>query len=123
MELEPKSTEGKYYEISDEFLDSMDELGIRTSILIAKQIEGSTMLVPSEVLTAHNVGGIIEDPIEGPTPFSIEVLRVDEEVVMLTNISLISMDEYLDLINLNLYIKSNKDEEEHCENYSPKGNS
>ena len=121
MESGPKSTEDKYYEISDEFLNSMDELGMRTSILIAKKIEESSMLVPSEILAVHHVGGIIEDPFEGPTPFSIEVLRVDEQVVMLTNISLISMDEYLDLINLNLYIKSNKDE--HRESYSLKGNS
>ena len=123
MESEQKSTEDRYYEISDEFLDSMDELGIRASILIAKQIESSTMLVPSEMLISHHVGGIIDDPVEGPTPFAIEILRVDEEVVMLTDIILISMDEYLDLINLNLYIKSNKNEEEHRENYSPKGDS
>ena len=108
MELEQKSTEDKYYEISDEFLDSMDELGIRTSILIAKEIEHGSMLVPSEPLTTHYVGGIV---------------RVDDEVVLLANVSLISMDEYLDLINLNLYIKSNKNEEEHRENYSPKGDS
>ena len=123
MELEQKSTEDRYYEISDEFLDSMDELGIRTSILIAKEIEHGSMLVPSEPLTTHYVGGIVEDPVDGPTPFSIEILRVDEEVVLLANVSLISMDEYLDLINLNLYIKSNKNEEEHRENYSPKGDS
>lgn len=123
MELEQKSTEDKYYEISDEFLDSMDELGVRTSILIAKEIEHGSMLVPSEPLTTHHVGGIVDDPVEGPTPFAIEILRVDEEVVLLANVSLISMDEYLDLINLNLYIKSNKNEEEYRENYSPKDNS
>jgi|TARA_R110000744_G_scaffold378442_1_gene494601 hypothetical protein len=109
MELEQKFTEDRYYDISDEFMDSMEALGIRTSVLIAKQIEDCVILVPSEDLATHSVGGIIDDPIDGPTPFAIEILRIDDEAIMLTDITLISMDEYLDLINLNLYFKSNKE--------------
>ena len=105
MGLEQKSTEDKYYEISDEFLESMDDLGIRTRILIAKQIEEYSIVVPEEELMSHHVGGIINDPDHGATPFAIEIMRIDKDLVMLTDIKLISMDEYLDLINLNLYFE------------------
>jgi hypothetical protein len=123
MGLEQRSTEDKYYEISDEFLESMDDFGVRTRILIAKHIEEYTIVVPSEELVSHHVGGVIDDPDHGATPFAIEIMRVDKDLVMLTDIKLISMDEYLDLINLNLYFKSTKDDEEHSESNSPKGNS
>jgi hypothetical protein len=123
MGLEQRSTEDKYYEISDEFLEGMDDLGVRTRILIAKQIEEYSIVVPEEELVSHHVGGVIDDPDHGATPFAIEIMRIDKDLVMLTDIKLISMDEYLDLINLNLYIKSNKDEEEYCESYCPKSNS
>jgi len=121
MELEQRSTEGEHYEISDEFLNSLDELDIRTSILIAKQIEASSILVPTDTMSTYLIGGIIDDPYDGPTPFAVEVLRVDDDLVMFTDVKLISMDEYLDLINLNLYIKLNQDEEELSKNISPKG--
>lgn len=122
MDLEQKYTEGENYEISDEFLQSLDEFDIRTSILIAKQIESSTILVPSKIMSTYLIGGIIDDPYDGPTPFAVEILRVDDGLVMFTDVKLISMDEYLDLINLNLYIKLNQDEEELSKNISPKGN-
>jgi hypothetical protein len=123
MGLEQRSTEDKYYEISDEFLESMDDFGVRTRILIAKHIEEYTIVVPSEELVSHHVGGVIDDPDHGATPFAIEIMRIDKDLVMLTDIKLISMDEYLDLINLNLYFKPNQDDDKHTKSKATKRHS
>ena len=41
-------------------------------------------------------------------PFALEIVRTVGDNPILSDIELISMDEYLDLMNLNLYIKSNE---------------
>ena len=53
------------------------------------------------------MGGIITFLGEN-IPFAIEIIQLDEaEFLILSDIKLIGMDEFLDLINLNLYIKEN----------------
>ena len=71
-------------------------------------------------LVSHVLGGVVTRGNENIT-FAIELVKMEDDFILLTDIKLISMDEYLDLINLNLYIKT--DEHQHTENNSTKEHS
>ena len=62
---------------------------------------------PKDLITSHILGGVIVYEDE-PVPFALEVVQLEEaDFLILSDIKLIEMDEFLDLINLNLYIKPN----------------
>ena len=58
-------------------------------------------------LVSTILGGIIVDDDNNPITFALEIIKDDSEYIILSDVQLISMDEYLDLLNLKLNIKSN----------------
>ncbi len=107
MELKQKYTEAQTYDVDDHFLDSLQEFELPVSLRIARFIEESEIKVENNSLVSHILGGLIMYAGK-PVTFALEVVKVELEYMRLTDITPISMDEYLDLMNLNLYIKSNE---------------
>tara|TARA_R100001443_G_C3322417_1_gene170355 strand:+ start:87 stop:461 length:375 start_codon:yes stop_codon:yes gene_type:complete len=107
MELRQKYIEEKRYDVEDEFLDALQEFELPVSLKIARFIEQNNIKVKTNNLVSHVLGGLIIYAGK-PVTFAVEIVKVDSEFMKFTDISRISMDEYLDLRNLNLYIKSNE---------------
>ncbi len=109
MESRQKYIEAKGYDVTDDFMDSFTEINLPLAMEIAKHIEQCFIPQPKDFITSHMMGGVIIYQGD-PVPFAIEVIQLEEsDFLILSDIKLIEMDELLDLINLNLYIK--KDDE------------
>jgi hypothetical protein len=93
MELRQKYIEAKGYDVTDDFMDRFQEINLPLALEIAKHIEKCSIPIPEDLITSQVMG---------------EIIQLDEaEFLILSDIKLIEMDEFLDLINLNLYIKEN----------------
>ena len=119
MELPQKYIEVKEFDVSDAFFYKLQEIGLETAVAISKSISHSQIELPDDGRISHTIGGVASTDNED-VPFSIKFIKIESEVVLLTDINLISMDEYLDLINLNLYIKNY---DEHTTSGAPEGDS
>tara|TARA_R100000935_G_scaffold29558_1_gene49895 strand:- start:6664 stop:7008 length:345 start_codon:yes stop_codon:yes gene_type:complete len=107
MESRQRYTEVKDYDVDDFFLESLQDFELPIAIKIAMFLEENKIEVQTNNLVSHVLGGLIiynEEPIT----FAIEIVKSGSEYMVFTDIKEISMDEYLDLINLNLYVKSNE---------------
>ena len=60
-----------------------------------------------DILDQIDIGDIISYFGE-EVPFIFEIMHATEDVPTLTDMSIIEMDEFLDLINLNLFVKGNE---------------
>tara|TARA_R100000935_G_C2803816_1_gene151715 strand:+ start:252 stop:530 length:279 start_codon:yes stop_codon:yes gene_type:complete len=92
-------------------MENLKEMDFELSVVIAKFIETNLQYIPSNNLVSFVVGGLVVYEKE-PIAFALELVRPIGENPILSDIDLITIDEYLDLMNLNLYIKSN----EYCKN-------
>jgi|8_EtaG_2_1085327.scaffolds.fasta_scaffold22970_2 hypothetical protein len=96
------------YDVAEEFVETLQQLDIRTGIKIAKFIEGNIHKLPISTLTSTILGGVVMDDDNCPVTFALEIMKVKEyhndnqqEIIILSDIKIVSMDEYLDLLNLN----------------------
>jgi hypothetical protein len=97
--------------MEDEFMDVLHKFPPLLSYKIGNFIENNITDFPPNDLTTYIVGGLIIYDDE-PVTFAVELLKSSGMLLTLTDLSLISMDEYLDLINLNAYIKLNEKNQE-----------
>lgn len=107
MVLEPRYIKDSGYDMEDDFMDALHRLPPMMAYKIGKYIEDYVVELPPNDLCTYVVGGVI-DYNETPVPFALEIMKTSGMLITLTNLILISMDDYLDLINLNSYIKSNE---------------
>tara|TARA_R100000900_G_scaffold62356_3_gene49900 strand:- start:10326 stop:10688 length:363 start_codon:yes stop_codon:yes gene_type:complete len=115
MDVKLRYTGGEDYDVSEDFLESISEIDFTTAIKIARNIGNGWVTLPHTNMVSHVLGGVVEHDGEYVT-YALELLRLEDDFILLTDIKLIEMDEYLDLINLNLYIKT--DEYQHTEDNS-----
>jgi len=103
MDAKPRFIKEAGYDIAEEFVETLQQLDIRTGIKIAKFIEKNVGNIPASKLTSTVIGGVVIDDDGDPITFALEVLKIkeQEEIIILSDIQLVSMDEYLDLLNLN----------------------
>tara|TARA_R100001509_G_scaffold160958_1_gene129428 strand:+ start:551 stop:928 length:378 start_codon:yes stop_codon:yes gene_type:complete len=103
MDVKPRFIKEAGYDIAEEFVETLQQLDIRTGIKIAKFIEKNVDNIPTSNLTSTVIGGVVIDDDGDPVTFALEVLKIkeQEDVIVLSDIQLVSMDEYLDLLNLN----------------------
>ena len=120
MDVRLRYTGGKEYDVSEDFIESISEIEFSTALLIARNIGDNWIELPKSNLISHVLGGVVTQGEKNIT-FAIELVKLEDDFILLTDIKLISMDEYLDLINLNLYIKT--DEHQHTKNDSSKEHS
>ena len=107
MDLKQKYIKDRGYDVEDEFMDELKSMDKETAIAIAYFIENNVEDVKPNELATYIFGGLVF--VEGePITFALEIMRVKYRYLTFTDISLISMDEYLDLMLENSYIKSNE---------------
>tara|TARA_R100000935_G_C2841551_1_gene171357 strand:+ start:2380 stop:2658 length:279 start_codon:yes stop_codon:yes gene_type:complete len=88
-------------------MENLQEMEFELSVTIAQFIEDNLTYIPSNDLVSFVVGGLVIYKDE-PIAFALELVRTLGANPILSDIELISIDEYLDFMNLNLYIKSNE---------------
>jgi len=108
MDAEQKYIREAGYDVAEEFMESISDMDIRTGIKIAKFIQENVDDIPSNKLVSTILGGVVVDDDNDPITFALEIINNDSEYIILSDVKLISMDEYLDLLNLKLNIKSNE---------------
>jgi len=119
MELKQKYIKEGGYDIGEDFVETIQTLDIRTGIKVAQFIDKNIDKVPANSLVSTVLGGIVVDDFNETFPFALEVIKHDEESeVILSDLQIISMDEYLDLYNINLNLIQH--EHEHTESKSSK---
>ena len=107
MELRQKFIEDKEYDVEDFFIESLQDFEMPVALKIATFLEQNKIRVKNNDLVSHILGGVVMYR-NVPVTFAIEIVKAGSEYMTFTDISEITMDEYLDLMNLNLYIKSNE---------------
>ena len=107
MELKQRYIRDSGYDLEDDFTDSLLEVNPLLAYIIGKYIEDYVVDMPPNELRSHVMGGVVDFDGE-PITFALEMIKQKGMVPSLSNLIFISMDEYLDLINLNYYIKSNE---------------
>lgn len=110
MDVKQKYIEGVGYDVEEDFIEMMMEVDIRTGIKIGKFISSHVPTVPPNSLVSTVLGGLVIDDNNNPITFALEVIKTADPHITLSDIQLIEMDEYLDLLNLNsnLNIQSNE---------------
>tara|TARA_B100000780_G_scaffold279102_1_gene255589 strand:- start:2071 stop:2403 length:333 start_codon:yes stop_codon:yes gene_type:complete len=108
MGAEQKYIREADYDVAEEFIETISGMDIRTGIKIAKFIEQNFPDVKESVLISTVLGGIVMDDDNEPITFALEMIRDESEFIVLSDLQLISMNEYLDLMNLNCKIKLNE---------------
>jgi len=107
MELKQKSIEEAKWSVEDDFIENLqEEFKIVKAVKIATFIQNNLQQVPKNNLTSHILGGCIVDIDESIITFALEIIRTDKGPTILSDITLISVDEYLDLRLQNCYIKN-----------------
>tara|TARA_R100001460_G_C3456174_1_gene165350 strand:+ start:201 stop:545 length:345 start_codon:yes stop_codon:yes gene_type:complete len=107
MDLKQRYTEG--YFVDEEFVEALHQFDVRTASKIAHFIDENVTDFPINDLTSTILGGIIPDDKENPLTFAIEIVREEGYRPTLSDVKEISIDEYLDLYNLNLIIKNGEE--------------
>lgn len=103
MDSKQKYIEG--YFVDEEFVEALHQFDVRTASKIAHFIDENVVEFPVNDLTSTILGGIILAETPNPITFAIEIVRKEGDRPTLSDVKEISMDEYLDLYNLNLIIK------------------
>lgn len=104
MELKQKSIEVTNFELEDLFLENLRKFGLENAMIVADFLENIHNLdfISDKVVI---YGGMVNITKNFPIFFEVEFLKDLPNTAVLINIELISVDEYLDYINLNLYLK------------------
>ena len=106
MELELKYTKAIEYEVEDSFMITLENADPFVAYKIALYIEEHLPDIPNNDFHTHLLAGIVHDDGQ-PIPFVVECLKTADTFLIFTDLKFISLNEYLDFINLNSYIKSN----------------
>tara|TARA_R100001460_G_scaffold27603_1_gene55499 strand:- start:298 stop:672 length:375 start_codon:yes stop_codon:yes gene_type:complete len=107
MGLKQRYIRDKGYDVEDEFMDELKSFDHDTALAIALFLEDNVRDLHPNEFTTYVYGGLVNVKDEVIT-FAVEILKVKHRHLTFTDISLISMDEYLDLMLINCYIKSNE---------------
>ena len=97
---------GVDFEFDDFFVDSLQESDLDTALKIGRYIKNNLQSLPKNEYTSYILGGVVVDTIGDPITFALEIVNTEKLPTTLTDVSLITMDEYLDFINLDCYIKN-----------------
>lgn len=106
MDVKQRYIRESGYDVAEDFVEEIQKMDIRTGIKIARFIENNVDKVAANSLVSTVLGGVIIDDNNRPVTFALEMIRTNSPHIILSDLKLISMDEYLDLLNLNL--KSNE---------------
>jgi len=105
--LEQKYIKDSGYEMEDDFMDALHILHPMVSFKIGKFIEDNVEDLPPNDLRSYVLGGIVHHN-KVAYPFALEIIKHPGMISILSNLIMITLDDYLDLINLKSYIQSNE---------------
>lgn len=101
MGVEPRYTTDTGLDIGDDFIDTLHDLDVRLGVKIAKFIADKVDTITPNSLVSHVIPGLVMDDYNEPVTFALEIIKLNNVSTMLSDLELVDMDEYLDLINLN----------------------
>ena len=101
MDVKQKYIREAGFDVAEDFIETLGNLDIRTSKKIAHFISENIDRVDANVLVSTVLGGLVIDDDNKPVTFALEVIKNNSPHTILSDIQLIDMDSYLDLINLN----------------------
>tara|TARA_R110001606_G_scaffold397675_1_gene574892 strand:+ start:1309 stop:1665 length:357 start_codon:yes stop_codon:yes gene_type:complete len=104
MDIIPRFIKDRGYDIEDDFLITLQEMDKDIALKIAVYIEDNIRNIKPNNITTYVLGGVIHHN-KKPITFALELLKLKGTYITLTDLTLIDMNEYLDLICLNSYIK------------------
>ena len=105
MDTTPKYIGGRGYEVEDNFIAALEEIDENIAWKISLYIEKNLYLEPCYQLST--IGGVIHH-LNEPITFAVKVAQTDITFIILTDLLLINMDEYLDLVSAGSYFKPPK---------------
>jgi len=105
MDVEQKYITEAGFDIDEGFVETIQQFDIRTGIQIAKFIQANIDTVESNLNVSTILEGVVINDNQEPITFIVEIIKDNSPNIILSDLQLISMDEYLDLLNLKL--KSN----------------
>ena len=98
MEYRQKFIEAKGYDVEDYFMDNLSEMNLYVGLKIATFIEKNLQTVTETKICSKILGGCVVHTIGEPITFAIEMVRKKNRYTTLTDVSLITMDEYLEIV-------------------------
>ena len=101
MDVKQKYIREAGFDVAEDFIETLGNLDIRTSKKIAHFISENIDRVDTNLLVSTILEGLVIDDDNKPVPFALEVIKNNSTHTILSDIQLIDMDSYLDLINLN----------------------
>lgn len=104
MELKFPYIKSKDYELDDDFIIALEKAPSTLSLMIALYIEEHCPALPVDEFCNHVLAGVVHH-FDEPITFVFEVSKPDPYLTIFTDLEFIEMDEYLDFVNLNLYLK------------------
>ena len=100
MDVKQKYTT-ELFDVTEDFVDGLQELDIRTGIKIERFINENLGNVKTNELVSTVLGGVVMNDQDEPITFALEVIKDTSSQPLLSDIQLVDMDEFLDLLNLN----------------------
>ncbi len=100
MDVEQKYITEAGFDIDEGFVETIQQFDIRTGIKIATFIQENIDTVEPNLNVAELLEGVIIDDDQQPITFVVEIIKNYSNQIILSDLQLISMDEYLDLLNL-----------------------
>jgi len=104
MESRLKFLRDMNYDIEDGYTSALESMPAGKAYRIAVFIENNMPDVKVNDYHTYIFTGVISYFGE-EVPFIFEIMHASGDVPTLTDLSIIEMDEFLDLINLNLFVK------------------
>ena len=98
MDVKQKYTT-ELFDVTEDFVDGLQELDIRTGIKIARFINENLGNVKTNELVSTVLGGVVMNDQDEPITFALEVIKDTSSQPLLSDIQLVDMDEFLDLLN------------------------
>ena len=98
------------YDVGEDFIETIQTIDLRTAIKIATFISKERPKLKTNLLVSSVLAGVIIDDYNKPITFAVELIKTNDPYIILSDLKFISMDEYLDLYNINkkINLKSKK---------------
>ena len=117
MDVKQKYIREAGFDIADDFIETLGNLDIRTSKKIVRFIEKELDKIECNSLVSTIVPGFIIDDDNNPVTFVLEIIKDYSPYIILSDIQLVAMDEYLDLLNLNKKLNDGRTNKRLKKNY------
>ena len=99
MELKLKFIGDNSYEIEEGFAEGLEKMSPGLAASIVLYLDANLPDLKDNDMTTYIIGGLIHYGNE-PITFAVEMMKASGETLTITDVCLIEMDDYLDLINL-----------------------